>query len=181
MAKSLVSLAKGKSKKTTPEPTVKKVEEKKVVKPITPEEERNIKARETVEKLLQDIPLNPNQKANDELIEIDGEEKQTNPVGSEWLEEQIALLQTENETLKRDYSKIFAENKRLRDGVGISSDSNQDEIKATVIKLFNELQSNYISMGMNQITGAPNFIINPVGFMNRLIMFFPFLANERKF
>ena len=47
-------------------------------------------------------------------------------------------------------------------------------------KLFNEIQDNYISM-YNPATGKSGLVIAPIAFMNRLIMFFPFLESEKKY
>ena len=58
---------------------------------------------------------------------------------------------------------------------------NDGQIKNSVVKLFNEIQENYFSMGKNPHTGQPNLIIPPIAFMNRMIQFFPFLDNEKKF
>jgi len=181
MAKSnLIKLAKGTTKKAEP---AKKAEKKEVEKPLTPAEERDLKAKAKVEELLQDVSLVPQSKEEDKgdetLIELD-EVK-----GTDWLTEQVTALNAENDLLKadlaiakEDYRRIFEENQRIKSGAGISDDG---EIKTKVVELFNELQNNYISMGVNQMTGAPNFIIRPVGFMNRMIVFFPFLQKIKKF
>ena len=183
--KKLISLAKSGTKKPVIANKPEVVEQKPVVpeKPKTPEEVRNIKAKESVEKLLEGVSLTPNVKEEkEELLEIASDDKKN---GLEWLQEQVDALATENGILrteaqyaKEDYRKIFDENQRLKNGVGIQDDG---MLKMTVVKVFNELQSNYISMGHNPMTGAPNFVINPPAFMNRLILFFPFLQDEKKF
>jgi hypothetical protein len=143
---------------------------------ISPEEERDLKAKAKVEELLQDVQLT-SEKKEEELLEVDEE-----PKGIEWLEEQIQLLSDANENLKaeliltkEDYSKIFEENQRLKDGVGDGA------IKLKVIELFNEIQNNHLQLGSDPITNIGNFRIYCPGFLNRLILFFPFLESVRKY
>ena len=174
--KSLVNLAMG-GKKTT---VTNKSDVENVKTISTPEEVRDLKAKETVEKLLQDIPLNSKDRNNEELLEIDSEQR-----GSlEWLQEQVTLLSSENQNIKNeldvaknDYRKIFAENQQIKNGVGIVDDS---ALITAITTIFHELQSNYIKMGFNPITHDPNFVIVPGAFLNRLIMYFPFLEKEKR-
>jgi hypothetical protein len=182
MAKNLIGLAKGGNKKPVPLPTkpvVKKVAEKK----LTPAEERDLKAKAKVEELLQDVNLSPNPK--EDLIEIDENHVDT-PPSSEWLEEQVTLLTANNELLrselvlaKDDYSRLFQENQQLKSGAGIVS--NDGAVAAKVIELFNELQDNHIKLGTDMNTGIGNFRIFCPGFLNRMIVFFPFLTNHRRY
>jgi len=176
--KNLIGLAKSGGNKTTP---LKKTVEKKVEKPKTPAEERDIKAKARVEELLQDVQLSPEKK--EDLLEL--EEEQT-PKGAEWLEEQVTLLSEENDLLrselalaKADYAKIFEENQRIRNGAGIAS--NDSALQAKVIELFNELQDNHIKLGTDPNSRIGNFRIYCPGFLNRMINFFPFLASVRKY
>lgn len=173
----LIKLAKGSDKKATP---AKKAVVKEVEKVLTPEEARDVKAKEKVKELLEGVDLSLKSKNNDELLEVEEE-----PKGSEWLQEQVSLLASENQILKNEldmakdgYAKIFAENQRIKSGTGIADDG---EIKGQVIKLYHELQSNYMNMGKDQYTGEPNFRIVPGSFLNRLILFFPFLQKEKRF
>jgi len=179
MAKSnLVKLAKGgKNTKTKPatKPAVKKVEEK----PLTPEEERDLKAKQKVKELLSDVPLVP--PTSDEVLELEEEKKEVE--GVDWLTEEVTKLTAENEQLKADYSKLFEENKRLKgvSKVPIDTPVDEDAVKVNLVKLFNELQANYLrNPGVSQF-GTPNFIIYPVAFMERMVMFFPFLGKEKKY
>lgn len=179
--KNLIKLAKGGGNKITKAPIAKKPVVKVDKKPITPAEERDIKAKAKVEELLQGVDLTPIKK-EEELLEMDNDENK----GDNWLQEQVSRLSEENERLrseaalaKEDYSKIFGEFQQLKGGV-VSSDSNS-ELKGKISQLFNEIQSGYVSMGNNPQTGEPWFRIYPVAFLNRLIMFFPFLENEKKF
>jgi hypothetical protein len=167
--RSLVSLATGK-KTVAKKPEV-------VVKAKTPEEIRDLKAKETVSKLLGDVNLTPNENANTTQAPV-GDVK---PVGVEWLQEQVALLASENENLKieldkakNDYVKIFE--KHQAGGVQDSSD-----VTNNVLSVFHELQSNYLKNPGLTPGGTPNFIIMPQPFLNRLINYFPFLQNEKRF
>ncbi len=175
--KNLVKLAKGTEiKKKNNVPKKLKVEEKL----LTPEEERDLKAKETVNKLLSDSEIfAPTIENKENLLEINGEANKS----FEWLEEQIALLSEENTKLKNeleiaksDYGKIFTEFQKIKqDGNVILSNPEVDStLKLTIIKLFNEIQTNHLALGRN-------FVIIPPAFLNRLIMFFPFLQNEKRF
>lgn len=182
MAKSnLIKLAKnGKNikNKPAPKPVVKKVEEK----PLTPEEERDLKAKQKVEELLSDVSLVP--KTSEEVLELDDNKQE--PEGVDWLTEEVTKLTAENEQLREDYAKILDENRRLKGGrpaVVIDESESVDEslVKEKLLQLFNELQANYMrNPGVSQF-GTPNFIIYPVAFMERMIMFFPFLGKEKKY
>jgi hypothetical protein len=172
----LISLATGKKNIAKPEP-VEVVE-----KENTPEEERDLKAKKTVENLLKDVSLTPKkEEAEEEIFEIDNKKVEN----IEWLQEQLGLVTSENDLLKSDllaakddYAKLLTENQRIKNGASIQDDG---VLKSTVTKLFHELQSNYISMGKNMYTGEPNFRIVPGAFLNRLIVYFPFLQKEKKF
>jgi hypothetical protein len=181
MAKSnLMKLAKGTETKTKPQP--KKTEAKKVVeKPLTPEQERDIKAKAKVDELLQHVDLIP-KTSQDDLLEVVPENEVK---GTEWLEEQVSKLGEENEKLraeaaiaKEDYAKLY---QQVKGGVVPAANSTDGLMKVKVTQLFNELQAAYFSMGMSPNTGEPNLIIYPVAFMNKLILFFPFLQNEKRF
>lgn len=182
--KNLIKLAKkGDDKKSEPvtkKPVEKKEIKKEVIK-LSPAEERDMKAKQKVEELLKDVDLTPDKK--EELIELDVEQPEQHE-GVEWLEEQLSLLTEQNaaykaeiELTKADYQKIFTENQRLKGG-GVVSD---DRTKETVINLFNEIQAHYFQSGFHPTTGQPNLILYPIAFMNRMIMFFPFLGQYKKF
>src|SRR5690606_960312 len=93
----LVKLAKSSNeikKKTT---AVKKTT--KVEKVLTPEEERDLKAKQKVNELLKDVDLVP-KKESDTLLELDEEAKENK--GIDWLEEQLTALSDENAKLKSE-------------------------------------------------------------------------------
>ena len=171
----LIKLSKGDNKAKSP--VVKKTVEKVIEKKITPAEERDIKTKAKVAELLQDVNLEP--KKDDELLEINTESKGD----VEWLGEQVSRLSEENERLrseaalaKEDYSKILADFQKLKKGDGIVLTNTIDDsaLKTQITQLFGEIQANYLAMGRN-------FVIVPAAFLNRLILFFPFLGGEKKF
>lgn len=184
--KQLVKLATGGAKKAAPAKEEVKVPE--VV--LTKEEQRDIKAKEVVKELLSDteVDLTLTEKPKeDDLLEVT-----TDTGNTEWLQEQIALLASENQLLKGeievmrvDYQKMLNENQRIKEGTGIQNDG---EIKNAVLTVFHELQSNYMKMGFSSAprqeilpAGEPNFRIAPAAFINRLIMYFPFLKDQKRF
>ena len=59
--------------------------------------------------------------------------------------------------------------------------SNDEELKKGVLTIFHEIQSQYMKNPGFRPDGIPNFFILPVAFINRLIVFFPFLAKEKRF
>ncbi len=151
--------------------------------PKTPEDERDAKAKERVEKLLAESDINFLKK-EDELIEFVTDS--TVEKNNSWLAEQVATLTDENlklrseaETAREDYRKIFAELQNLKSGRITSVDG--DVVKSKVCELFDELQENYISRGRHPITGAPNFIVVFPAFLERMILFFPFLVDRKRY
>jgi hypothetical protein len=172
--KDVIKLAKGNKTTILKKRAARKPAAKKPVDPkLTAEQERDLKAKETVEKLLEDSPIVTLDK-KEELLQLDEEET---PKGVEWLEEQVTLLGEKNKALSAELEVVKIENQQLRSSVGTSD----GDVKAGVVQIFNELQTNYINRGLNSNTGEPNFVIYPVGFMNRLIKFFPFLAEMKRF
>lgn len=171
--KNLASIARKGERKT------KAVPPKNVTKKITTEEERDIRAKQKVEELLKDSDLTIKKDDNVEEKKVDVKKG-----GLEWLEEQVDLqvqeiekLNSELDVMKNDYEKLHDKYQALKSGENIIDD---DTIKNNIITLFNELQDNYIKMGVSP-SGVANFRIVPVAFMNRLIMFFPFLSKLKKF
>ena len=165
--KNLVNLAKG-SKATTAKSSSK------VGKKLTPKEERDLKAKEKVRELLDDVPV-LKQENKETLLELDTSNETKK--GGEWLEEQVSVLTEKNELLekeardaKADYKKLFEDYQKLKSG-GQVDDS---IIKGKVIELFNELQNNYNKLGNN-------FIVYFPAFLNRLILFFPFLKEHKRY
>ena len=177
----LVKLAKGK-KETPVAPTVKKEEVKVPEKVLTPEEERDLKTKAKVDELLDGIKLTSDtEEKKEDLLEVVEEDEE--PKGVEWLEEQMSRLTEENEKLKaeanlakEDYSKLFAAFQQQKGAVVLNDNPNASDtlLKAKIVQLFNEIQANHLSLGHN-------FIIVPQAFLNRLILFFPFLDEQKRF
>ena len=165
------------ARKTTPK---RKAPVKKVEPELTPEQIRDQKAKDTVEKLLQDSPIVTLEK-KDELLELDEDPTPEEPKGVEWLEEQLTLLTEKNKALTAENEVIKIENEQLRGGMVVQPSDGDAEVKATVVRLFDELQTQLINRGINPRTQQPNFEIRPVGFLNRMITFFPFLAPMKRF
>ena len=160
----------GLAKATAKKPTAKKTAAKKP----TAQELRDKKAKETVDKLLEDSPIVTLDK-KEELLELD-EPTKDEPKGVEWLEEQVTLLNQKNEALSAELGVVKAENQALKLGGG----SNDGEVQKIVVQLFDELQENYIKMGIDN-RGIGNFRIYTPGFLNRLIKFFPFLEKHKRY
>jgi len=142
---------------TRRKPTPKKEPE------LTPEQIRNQKAKERVTNLLQGVDLTLEKK--EELLELDETPVAGDSENVEWLQEQITLLTQINEQLKSDLeaAKLGSPTAAVAGG--------SDE---KVLTLFNELQENYLRM-------RGNFEVRFPAFLNRMIMFFPFLAQHKKY
>jgi len=54
-------------------------------------------------------------------------------------------------------------------------------VKAKVFELFDELQTNHLRMGTDPQTGVGNFRIYCPGFLNRMLAFFPFLNEVKRY
>jgi hypothetical protein len=173
----LMKLAKG--KKETKVPAIKKEEVIVPEKVLTPEEERDQKTKAKVNELLNGIKLTPDvDEKKEELLEVEEE-----PKGVEWLEEQMSRLTEENEKLKaeanlakEDYEHLYSTFQQQKNGVVLNDNPNASDtlLKTKVIQLFNEIQANHLALSYN-------FVIVPVAFLNRLILFFPFLDEHKRF
>lgn len=156
--KNLASLAKGKTKaKTT---VAKKNEEIKKAS-----DDRDLKAKQKVEELLQDIKLTKEEEKKVETIE----EKK----GVEWLEEQINILTERNDILEKEAVEAKENYKKLYESMQ-NQPQNNPAVEAKVVELFDELQNGYLRFG-------GNFIIYFPAFLNRMVMFFPFLERYKKY
>jgi len=172
----LVNLAKGGGKKVevkVTKPAPKKPEVKVVEKPKTPEEERDIKAKQRVEELLNGVDLMP--KKEEELLEVIEQPKE----GLEWLEEQVSLLSEQNEALraelgvaKADYSRLY---ESQRGGGGVNPN---ETLHQNVLIMFNELQINML--GHNQ-ERTPWSTVNVIYLLNQMLSLFPFTEKYKKF
>ena len=140
----------------------------------TAKEVRDQKAKETVKELLEDSPIVTLNPKEDELLVLD--EPTQEPKGVEWLEEQVGLLTQKNEALSAELETAKIRNQEL-----LNTPAGSDaQLKKVVIQLFNELQENYIKMGIDN-RGMGNFRIYTPGFLNRLVKFFPFLEEVKRY
>ena len=186
----LINMAK--KTKTTTKPsvdTIKKVVTKKTTEAIVKVEEpviedRDTKAKKTVEKLLEGLSLNPYEyKKKEEVIEEDGEYDETNNTGSdEWLEQQVTELTQANEYLRNQLANISPVQNSRNNNSDVILEDTESNVKVNVVNLFLEIQTAYMNVGFNYNNGIPksNLIIHPEAFINRLLNFFPFLEEYRK-
>jgi len=176
--KNLVNLAKGGGKKPevkVSKPAPKKPEVKVVEKPKTPEEERDIKAKQRVEELLNGVDLMP-KKEEEQLLEIEQPKE-----GLEWLEEQVSLLSEQNEFLrselgvaKADYSKLFEQSQGGRGG----NVSSNETVPQNVLIMFNELQNNLLGQNQERTSWST---VNVIHVLNQMLSLFPFTEKYKKF
>ena len=158
MKNNLINLAKGSNKKKSTTAT-------KTTNTIV--EDKEIKAKKLVDNLLKDIPIFEN-KTDKELLIVDENVVTTTDLKNvEWLEEQITLLTEENS--------------RLKQMINDTGEHVDDQVRIKVIELFNELQTNHIRLGVDPVSGIGNFRIYCPGFLNRMIKFFPFLDDIKRY
>lgn len=143
-------------------------------KPAVEVDDKDAKTKQKVEELLKDLPTGP----KDDLLEF--EEPEADKGSMEWLEEQVGVLTARNEELElkaaqaeTNYKKMYSDYQKLKEGNPAVSASD-GEVKKNVYVLFNEVQSHYQKTGQN-------FRLAPVAFLNRMIMYFPFLKGQMKF
>lgn len=171
--KNLAGIAKKSGTATKRKPAAKKPAAKKPVtrkKPVakkepelSPEEIRDQKAKAKVDELLQDVDLTLEKK--DDLLELDETPEAGDIQSVEWLQEQVTLQAQQIEGLRGELAQARVENP-------VAAVSGAE--KEAVLTLFNELQENYTRMGAN-------FQVRFPAFLNRMIMFFPFLAEHKKY
>jgi predicted transcriptional regulator len=168
--KNLARLAKGNKKPIVQEKTVTKT----VEKPKTPEEERDMKAKQKVEELLQGVEFTPKKEEPVETVVAKS--------GKEWLEEQVTLLSEQTEKLrielaqsKEDYTKLYGEYQAKR---GTSKDLLNETLVQNVLIMFNELQSNFT--GVNQERVAHD-IVKIEYLLKQMLLLFPFTEQYRRF
>lgn len=176
--KNLASIAKSGKSKTTTKSTQKNKTGKKVEKKTsTPEEERDLKAKQTVEKLLEGIELKP--KKDGDTVEV---ETTTKKEGKEWLEEQVGLLSEQVEKLrgelvksKEDYTKIYDELQSKKSG---SNNMLNDTLIENVLTIFNELQANLLGRNPER---TPHDIVKIDYLLKQMLQLFPFTEQNKKF
>lgn len=157
--KNLTSLAKGKAKaKTT---VAKKKEEAKKTA-----DDRDLKAKQKVEELLQDIKLTKEEEKKIEKVE--------DKKGVEWLEEQLEILTERNAVLENEAKEAKENYEKLYQSTQNKPQSNNSNTDTKVLELFDELQNGYMRYGSN-------FIVYFPAFLNRMVLFFPFLEKYKKY
>jgi len=172
--KNAVGIAKGKP--TTRKPATRKPVAKKTAAPkLTPEQERDLKAKQKVEELLKNSPFTKLDKKEDLLVLDEDQE----PKGTEWLQEQLPLLIEQLQKLNTELTTEKQKNEVLTQK--LQNAGGDGEATKAINMLFDELQTNHIKMGKNPSTGAPNLVIHPIAFLNRLIQLFPPLAKKKQF
>jgi len=145
-------------------------------KPVELEESKETKTQQKIEELLKDLPQGP----GDDLLILD-EGPEVDKESTEWLQEQVSILTTQNEELAiqaeeatENYKKLY---NQLSGGAPIGDSG---DVKKGVIAFFTELQANYLRMGKDQ-KGESKLFIAPTGFMNKLLQYFPFLQEYKRF
>ena len=182
--KNLAQIAKGGNGKNTGNSRKKVTPEKKETtviaeKPIiTPEEERNLKAKETVEKLLEGVDLIPKKEGVTQTVTIDKNEKD----GIEWFEEQAALLSEQVENLKlelaqskEDYTILYQE---LQNKKGSNGNMLNETIVQNILLMFNELQNNLTGRNPER---TPHDIVKIEYLLKQMMTMFPFTEQYRRF
>lgn len=184
------------AKSTKTSPSTKKAVKKEITKEVKKdiiepivEEDRETKAKKTVEKLLEGIYLNPNdyKRKPAESVEIDSTDNNESEInqgnGNEWLEQQVTELTQINEYLRLQLANVNTSTQQPNNQYTNNDVILEDQdVKVNVIRLFTEMQTVYINVGFNYTSGTPksNMIIYPENFMARLLDFFPFLEEYRK-
>lgn len=170
VTKNLAKIAKGGGKKNVTTPQVEKV----VEKPKTPEEERDLKAKQKVEELLQGVEFTPKKEEPETIV--------VNKGGAEWLEEQVVLLSDQAEKLKtelaqakEDYTRIYQE---LQNKKGNPNNLLNETLVQNVLIMFNELQNNFT--GRNQERFAHD-IVKIEYLLKQMLLLFPFTEQYRRF
>jgi hypothetical protein len=122
-------------------------------------------AKSKVNSLLKDV-LPKKEKEVDVIEEV--EQKK----GNEWLEEQVDALTKENEQLKIDLQKAFADINKIRESGGSVE---ADELKAGIVKIFKDLEDNLLGRNPNrtQYLKADIKIL-----LNKFLATFPFMMKK---
>ena len=193
------NLAKIAKKSVVSKPTVDKgvptpKPKEKVEKKLSLEEERQLKIRETVDSLLQNVDLtNPNDVKEPE---VKSEPTTVQRENTEWLEEQIEQLNAENLRLSNELAEVKQAYDDMYNNMQNFAQTGQipqalvgeGQIKQTLINEYRLIQSNMIQMGVAQQpiqriinVGEPLLQIHCLQFIQRLEQLFPFLINDRQY
>jgi hypothetical protein len=172
----VTKLAKNSSKTNTNKKTTEKKQESTNI---------DVKAKERVNKLLDDVNLTPKKGEGDNnLLELN----EKNVQSLEWLQEQIDKLSTENEKLKKEadeakenYKKLYADYQANNNGKANNNKDNlvpDSMLKNGVIDLFTEFQKNFLGQNPQKIRYSE---IKLPHLMNKMIKKFPFLKEMKRF
>lgn len=145
--------------------------------------DKNQKAKETVEKLLNDVDLSPKKKeqVTEEIKKIEG---------SEWLEEQVSILTEENEKLRKEseeakinYKKLYNNYQTIKSGNVNSNNSNNvlipdSELTNNIKAIFNELQKNMLGQNPERKRYSDVKIAH---ILKKFIEYFPFIKEIKRF
>lgn len=153
------------------------VEEKKI---LTPEQERDLKAKQKVEELLQDVNLTPNKQEEEIVNEITPTNSEVKNI--EWLEEQVSrlgeqneFLKSENDQLRLDYDKLYAETQNKKNS-GNTLES--ETYVQNIISLYMELQNNLLGHNKERVSWST---ANIKILLDKLNVLFPFTEQYKKY
>jgi len=142
------------------------------------------KAKERVNKLLNDVDLTLKENESDTLVLDD-----KNMKSLEWLQEQNQRLSEENEELKKDaevakenYKKLHSQYKELIDNGGEKKQEKDlvpdSMLKNGVTELFNEFQKNFLGQNPEKTRYTE---IKLKHLMTKMVNKFPFLKELKRF
>ena len=170
--KNVIGLAKGEKRKPGRPPKNKSNEETNNISNIIHDSslDKEEKAKETVEQLLADSPINEVLE-NDKLLELDADVNSTISEESyKWLEDQVVALSAKNEELRTKVKEL-----------GGNPNAEATSTEKSVINLFLEIQGNYLKhLPTEKKTGVPTKV-NLNYLLKYFIDNFPFVLKYRKF
>lgn len=188
MGKNLARLAKKGKAEAPQKPTIAKPANKVAEEVKEPVVEIKVPSTdETVMSILDDITKLTGSSKTEVIEAVENIEELPTTMEKEatgWLQEQVELLTAENEQLRADIAQLndyYNSNPNESQNGSFELRGVHNETNAGVINLFNEIQTNLMAMGINEQTGKPNLFIAPINFLNRMVAFFPFLENEKRF
>jgi hypothetical protein len=133
--------------------------------------EIELRAKEKVNKLLEDMPIEGDTVVKKDKLQDSKEKKSV-----EWLEEQISLLADQNSKLESENIRLKDDYRKLFDQYQSSPSSNIDQMKHGIEEIFFELDSTL--RGLKYGTPYEQANIRPL--LNKFMAKFPFLQNSLK-
>jgi hypothetical protein len=148
---------------------------------IKPKEDDDIiaSAKEKVAKLANSVvsltnTISQDKKEDDDILELEVENKTSTSV--EWLSEQVTLLSSENDRLRKELANNITD---INVGSGSSEDSYiLQTYQNNILSIFNELQSNFLGFNPER---SRYMTVNIDHILNLLITNFPELNNYKRF